>query len=229
LSCRHLLWRIRKVGEYIDPDDGTVFEVYDSKDKWVVFWYEKNGKSGVFYISKDSNPNPDDSGKGIGKPNVEQLLKNANYKVHKNAENTPLGGILNKQGKGFNPRGNPGDDTSHDKGPSAPYDGAADYKKSAKQLAEEQRLMNMGARARNNMKGGMYDGSEGGGEAPPGPGNHGKGKKGSGDDSSSYKDHQNNTVGNTYDLGPRPDLINPNPEGPTNRKVSAPGKTGASK
>lgn len=210
----------KKVGEYIDPDDGTVFEVFDGKDRWVVFWHDQKGKSGSFYISKGGNPNPEDNGKGISKPDVEQLLKNANYKTHTNVENTPLGGILNKQGKGFNPRGNPGDDISHDKGPGRPHNGADDYKKSAKQIADEQRLKNMDARANYNGKTGMGDGSEGGGESPIGPGNHGKGKNNGGGDGSSYKDHQNKNVGQTYDLGPKPEYINPNPVGPPSGKTA---------
>jgi hypothetical protein len=219
-----------KVGEYIG-DDGTVYEAYEGDDWYVIFYTRKNGEKGEFYVPKDGNPDPDGSSKGTSKPDVKELLKKAGvkYDVHKNPENTPLGGILNGQGKGFNPRGNPGDDTSHDKGPSAPHDGSADYKKTPKQLEQERAQMNMDARIRGNMKGGMYDGTEGGSESPTGPGNHDKGKNNGGSDDSSYKDHQNKNVGKTYDLGPRPDLINPNPGDPTSKGIVSPRKTNAAK
>jgi hypothetical protein len=215
-----------KVGEYLG-DDGTVYEAYEGKTHYVIFWTTKDGKTGSFHVPKDGNPDPDGDGKGIGKKDVAGMLKKAiaDYEVKKNAESTPLGDRLNKQGKGFNPRGNPGDDISHDKGPSAPHNGADDYKKTAKQLEEEKRLMNMDARAKNRIGNSMGDGTEGGNETAPGPGNHGSGKKGGGDDSNSYKDHQNKNVGKTYDLGPRPDLINPNPEGPTSAKAKTTQKT----
>jgi hypothetical protein len=137
--------------------------------------------------------------------------------------------MMNRQGKGFNPRGNPGDDTSHDKGPSAPHNGSDDYKKTPEQLEQEQRQKNMDARTRANMKGGMADGSEGGTENAPGADNHGKGKNNGGSDDSSYKDHQNKTVGKTYDLGPRPDLINPNPGGPNGTTAATPRKGSTAK
>jgi hypothetical protein len=205
----------KKIGEYLDDEDGTVYEVFkDREGKFYAIVHYRNGKKGYIDIG---NPNPED-GKGSAKPDVKEMVKKAKYNVEKNPESTPLGGILNSQGKGFNPRGNPGDDTSHDKGPSTPHDGASDYKKSAKQRAQEVQMKNMDARTNYNTKTGMGDGSEGGGEAPIGPGSHGKGKNNDSGDKSSYKDHQNKTVGKTYDLGPKPEYINPNPVGPPTGK-----------
>jgi|CXWL01.1.fsa_nt_gi hypothetical protein len=204
-----------KVLEILD-DDGTVFAFYkDSAGGYYCIIHEVDGTAKYADIS--SNPSPDDpnDGRGTYIPSYEDMLKKVRdaYTVGKNVEDTPLGGMLNRHGQGFKPVGNPGDADGWDRGPGTPLDHSGDGKKTPQQMREMLIADNLDAKARFNMVGGMSGYGDSGEEAP-GPNNHGKSNTRN-DDDASGEDKQNNTLGDTYDLGPRPDLINPNPDGPT--------------
>ncbi len=199
-----------KLDEWIDPDNGDVIELYSDKGKAMMVVHHDDGSIEVWH---ESNPNPDDNGKGTSRPDVASLLKKARlaYKVHKNAEDTPLGAWTTQGGKGRGPHWNPGDDQGNH-GPSGAPDHSGDYNKTAKEKAAELRARNAQAKRLNTIGGSMGSGEEGGGENAPGLGNHGKSNGGSGDDSASYKDGQNKTIGRTESLGPKPEVVNPPPK-----------------
>lgn len=199
-------------------DDGSVFVFYtDGKGHYFCIIYDPDGTPHYANIDGESNPSPDDpnNGKGSYKPDVEGLLKKVKdaYRVGNNIEDTPLGGIINRHGQGFRPKGNPGDADGWDHGPGSAPDHSGDYKKTPKQMREMLIAENIDARARFNIAGGMGGYGDSGEEAP-GIDNHGSSNTNNSDDAD-YRDGQNDNIGDTYDLGPRPDLINPNPDGPT--------------
>ena len=199
-----------KISEWIDDETGDVIELYSDKGKAMMVVTHSDGSVEVWH---ESNPNPDDNGKGTSKPDVAALLRLSHlaYKVHKNAEDTPLGTWTTQGGKGRGPHWNPGDDQGNH-GPGSAPDHSGDYNQTAKERAEQLRVANAHAKALNTIGGSMGSGEEGGGENAPGLGNHGSGKGGSGDGSGSYKDRQNKTIGKTESLGPHPEVVNPPPK-----------------
>ena len=199
-----------KISEWIDDETGDVIELYSDNGKAMMVVHHADGGIEVWH---ESNPNPDDNGKGTSRPDVKALLKLAHlaYKVHKNAEDTPLGAWTTEGGKGRGPHWNPGDDQGNN-GPGGAPNHSGDYSETAKEKADQIKAANAKAATLNRIGGSMGSGDEGGSENAPGLGNHGGGKGGSGNGSGSYQDRQNKTIGKTESLGPHPEVVNPPPK-----------------
>jgi hypothetical protein len=206
--------------------DGSVSLWYergsDGQTKFAVI-IEKNGKFGVYFEQGvidavfdkmgGSNPDPNDpnNGQGTFKPDVEELLKKAKGAtviVAREIWETPLGDYLERGGGGKGPKWNPGPDDDGEPGGSG---GKPDKPEgpTAKEVAAKLAALNAAIRGFENMKGGMYDGSEGGTESPPTVGkgphsNHGQGNNGDDGDDGPKK-----PVIDTNELGPKPELVNP--------------------
>jgi hypothetical protein len=216
-------------------EDGSATLYYNESTGVFAVVIEKNGKFGVYFekgvvmamLEKMgiSNPDPNDpnNGQGTTKPDVADLLKHAHgvtWEVKADPEGTPLGGAINGNGGGKVPHWNPGGDDNgsgpgphHDntKGPQGTWD--------AKDKANIQGMLNEIARQVANAKGGMFDGSEGGTEGPPGLNKHGGTPKnynngqGHGDEDGDGKnDYYDPNLPDGEDLGPKPELVNPSPE-----------------
>ena len=220
-------------------EDGSATLWYnDVNGRWVVT-IEKDGKMGIYdqegviraMLAKlglsNPNPNDDNNGKGTDKPDIRELLKqlkDAKAVVVNTPIDSKLGGIIEQNGGGKAPHWNPGDDDN--KGPKDPPS-SKDHKGglTAEQKANLQKMLNEVARQAALGKAGMYDGSEGGSESAPELNKHAQ-KNGSNDNKG---DHENPNdpsndkpnVPKGENLGPRPELVNPNPELRTGGKGKA--------
>lgn len=194
-------------------DGQTKFAVVIEKDGKFGVYFEKGVIDAVFDKIGSSNPDPSDpnNGQGTFKPDIAELLKDAKG-VHVNVTpeiwDTPLGDYISRGGNGKGPKWNPGPDDD-----GSPSSGPGSVKKpegpTPQEIAAKMAAINALARSHQNMKGGMYDGSEGGTEGPPsvgpksGGGSSGQGG-GSGDDKGPDKPNID-----TDELGPKPEVVNP--------------------
>jgi len=210
-------------------EDGSATLYYnDTNGSWAVV-IEKDGRYGVYIddaVAKamleklghgHSNPNPDDpnNGKGTEKPSAEaikQMIKDAAAVYHNTPINSKVGGIIEQGGGGKVPHWNPGDDDNN--GPSNPPSSKDRKDMSAELKAKIQKALDLAAKQAAMGKQGMFDGSEGGTESWGGFNMHGpkndpsgsKGDKDNGDHSPDKPD-----IPKGEDLGPKPELVNPNP------------------
>jgi hypothetical protein len=194
-------------------DGQTKFAVVIEKDGKYGVYFEQGVIDAVFDKIGSSNPNPDTDGAGTFKPDFEELikdLKGAKWEVKVNPENSPLAGYINGNGDGKVPHWNPGPDD--DGGPnSSPGKPNKPEGPTPKEIAAKLAALNAAIRGFENMKGGMFDGSEGGTEGPPtvgkGPkGNHGQGNYG---DYGGDGDKPDKPVIDTDEVGPKPEVVNP--------------------
>jgi hypothetical protein len=210
---------------YQEGSDGRgVFVVTIEKDGKFGVYFEKAVVDAVFDKMDNSNPNPadDTGGKGTSKPSVDELLKivkDAAAVIVTTPINSKLGGIIEQGGGGKVPHWNPGD--GDDNGPSNPPSSKGEHhpgQLTAEQLKNRQALVNKLVRQAALGKGGMFDGSEGGTESAPGLDKHGGTPKnvnngqGHGDeDGDGNNDYKSPYIPQGEDLGPKPELVNPNP------------------
>lgn len=219
--------------------DGSVtlyHDDYDDAKHPFAVVYEKDGKFSVSFspsvidailqkMEAGTNPSPDDpnNGKGTFKPDVESLIKSgrgAHWTVKVNPEDSPLGGVIDKNGGGKVPHWNPGDDDG--KGaPSDPRNDAPGSAAIAKRDAAIDKAIQDAARQATNAGKGMFDGSEGGNEGPPvlnihgstgGGSNGGKNQGDRGDGTVTGDNYRDPNAPKGEALGPKPELVNPTPD-----------------
>lgn len=192
-------------------DGQTKFAVVIEKDGKYGVYFEQGVIDAVFDKIGGSNPDPNDpnNGQGTFKPDIKELLKDAkgiNVKVKAELWDTWLGEYLSRGGDGKGPKWNPGPDDD-----GSPNTGTGGNHKpegpTAKEILARQKAINVAVRNIENMKGGMYDGSEGGTEGPPSVGPKSGHGQGNGNDDDKSPDKPDDNVKN--ELGPKPELVNP--------------------
>ncbi|MGZ3408799.1 MAG: hypothetical protein ACXWJW_04940 [Xanthobacteraceae bacterium] len=170
------------------------------------FWAD--GTSEKIISKEGADPGPDDNGKGTGKPDIAQLIKDGviTYAVKKNPEQTQLGKLITENGDGFAPHGNPGDQDNNN-GPSGAPHRDTSTSLTAKEKTSLIKTINTIAKDQH-ITGTSMLGEEGGSENAPGFENHGSGKNTS-SNTRSNSDNRNHTIGKTMSLGPKPEVVNP--------------------
>ncbi|MBM3528001.1 MAG: hypothetical protein FJX62_07910 [Alphaproteobacteria bacterium] len=206
-----------KLWYQVGSDGQTKFAVTIEKDGKFGVYLEPGVIDAVFDKMGGSNPDPNDPNNGAGtfKPDVEELLrkvKDASAVFHNEILDSPLGAYLERGGDGKGPKWNPGPD-GDDSGPNNP---PSSKEPKGGLTAEQQKnldkMANAAMRHAKAIKGGMYDGSEGGTEGPPtldmkGSPKNNNSTGGNDKDGDGKNDYEPTIPGN--DLGPKPELVNP--------------------
>jgi len=204
-----------------DKTDKVVISV-DTGSKLYVLMSDKLIQAYMKWASK-SDPGPEDSAQRIDKPDVADLLKKVkglSIEIRQAPENTKLATWIDREGGGMIPHYNPGDqDTGSGRGnPPKHNEGGL----TPKQKAEIVKLVNFAARTLGDI-GGSMGGYGDASESAPGfnkSGSSGR-SKGTSDGSGNSRDNQHKGAGEgeAATLGPRPDLVNPEPKNKTGASV----------
>jgi hypothetical protein len=203
-----------------------VYQNMDDKTQLMFIRTSKDGTVGIMYatLKPSGDPGPDaNSNKRIERPDVAALIRAGILRIEVRvapADSAQLSKIIDANGFGFAPHGNPGDQDNTNGGPGrtpvhgTPEDAAG--KKTPQEIAELVRAMNEVARSIESITGAMGDVGDASENAPgfnkTGNGNNGKGV----DTRGNYTENQNKTVGKTESLGPRPQYVNPPPKNKVN-------------